>query len=130
MTAVDVAAVSDILPGAMKKVQVRGESILLANVDGKIHAVGDRCGHMNAPLAMGTLKKNAVKCPMHNAVFDVTTGEVLGQPQMHAPAGADKLPPEFLQAMAKMGEIMQRIETLPLKTYRVSVEGGRVKVDI
>lgn len=78
---------------------------------------------------MGALKGKAVKCPIHNAVFDVTTGEVLGQPQMGPMPGADKLPPEFQQAMAKIGELMQHIETLPLKTYRVSVKGERVVVE-
>ena len=28
----------------------------IANIDGKVYALNDRCGHMNALLSMGTLQ--------------------------------------------------------------------------
>ena len=51
-----LASISEIPAGSMKYVEVLGYEILLINVKGKIHATDNRCGHMNGPLSMGTLK--------------------------------------------------------------------------
>ena len=60
-------------------------------------------------------------------VFDAETGAVRGQPQMHAP-GSAQLPPEMVEAMAKMGQIMSQIRCEPLRPYPVAVENGQVMV--
>jgi|SRR5580658_754012 nitrite reductase/ring-hydroxylating ferredoxin subunit len=104
-----------------------GEDVLVVNRDGSFHAFINRCGHMNAPLDLGTFKSGVLKCPQHSAVFDATTGDVRGQPVM-AMHGMDKLPPEFLEAMAKMGPIFARIECRPLEPLPVEVSNDTVRV--
>jgi nitrite reductase/ring-hydroxylating ferredoxin subunit len=74
---VEVGNAHDIAPGQMKPVGVEGVEVLLANVDGKIYACRDRCGHQNAPLSMGRLDGRKITCPLHGAVFDITTGQNL-----------------------------------------------------
>ncbi|MGB8892064.1 MAG: Rieske 2Fe-2S domain-containing protein, partial [Methanoregula sp.] len=60
----DAAQISDVPPGSMKYVEVQGREILLVNVEGKIYATDNRCGHMNGPLSMGTLQGTVVECPL------------------------------------------------------------------
>ena len=64
----------------MKEVQVDGESVCIANVDGKYYAIGNICTHEGGPLADGTLDGYEVECPWHNSKFDVRTGEVISPP--------------------------------------------------
>lgn len=77
---VKVAQVSEIKPGEMIAVEVDSEQVLLANVDGNIHAVDDVCSHAYASLSEGDLNGEEVECPLHGGTFNVTTGEVLGPP--------------------------------------------------
>lgn len=58
----------------MKHAEINGKEILIANLDGKLYACADRCGHMNARLSRGTINQNVVICPMHAAKFDIITG--------------------------------------------------------
>ena len=47
---VEVAKTNEIANRQMKHVEVKGEEILIANIDGKFYALNDRCAHMNALL--------------------------------------------------------------------------------
>lgn len=50
-------------------------------VDGALHAVEDVCPHAFAKLTQGFADGCEIECPLHNAVFDVTTGKHLrGEP--------------------------------------------------
>jgi nitrite reductase/ring-hydroxylating ferredoxin subunit len=60
---IDTSDIKDVLPGKMKHVEVEEKEILLANSDGKVYALCDRCSHMNAPLSMDTLNGKVVTCP-------------------------------------------------------------------
>jgi nitrite reductase/ring-hydroxylating ferredoxin subunit len=113
--------------GTMKGVEFGGTKILLVHGSSGVRAFEDRCGHMSAPMSIGTFKSGVLKCALHAAVFDGETGAVRGQPQMHAPGGPP-LPPEFMEAMAKMGQIMAQIRCEPLRPFPVAVEGGQVMV--
>ena len=77
---VKVADTKDIQPSHMKEVQLDGENICLANVEGKYYAIGNVCTHEGGPLADGTLEGYEVECPWHNSKFDVRTGEVIDPP--------------------------------------------------
>src|SRR5918911_3870978 len=77
---VKVADTKDILPSQMKEVEVNGENICVANVEGKFYAIGSFCTHEGGPLADGTLEGYEVECPWHNSKFDVRTGEVISPP--------------------------------------------------
>ena len=77
MTFVKVAKTIDIPVGKMKHVEVDGKEVLIANVEGKFYAVGDKCPHMSAILSKGILNNTIVTCPRHFSSFDVTTGKVI-----------------------------------------------------
>jgi nitrite reductase/ring-hydroxylating ferredoxin subunit len=77
---VAVTRASDVPPGAMKWTVIDRERVLIANVDGIIHALRDSCGHAGAPLSTGTLLGYVVECPLHYACFDVRTGKLLSGP--------------------------------------------------
>ena len=77
---VKVAKSDEIQPGQGKMVEVDGRKIALFNVDGAFYAIDDTCTHRGGPLSEGDLDGKQVTCPWHGAVFDVTTGGVLGPP--------------------------------------------------
>jgi glycine betaine catabolism B len=77
---VKVADTKDIQPSHMKEVEVNGQNICVANVEGKYYAIGSICTHEGGPLADGSLEGYEVECPWHNSKFDVRTGEVTSPP--------------------------------------------------
>lgn len=79
---VEVGQVSEFPAGSLRKVVVRGEDVLVGNVDGKLYAIGDKCTHRGGPLDEGELEGNTVTCPWHGGQFDLTTGKVLGPPPL------------------------------------------------
>jgi nitrite reductase/ring-hydroxylating ferredoxin subunit len=81
---VKVAEVGDLTPGDMKMVKVGNEEVLLVNVDGDIHACDDICTHSYASLSEGDLSGTDIECPLHGALFNVTTGEVITPPAAQA----------------------------------------------
>lgn len=71
------------------------------DVEGTLYAVEDICPHANAHLSEGFADGCEVECPLHNAVFDVTTGlHLRGEPCRH------------------------------LKTFPVRVVQGRIEVQV
>ena len=101
MTFVEIAGAGELSEGTMKRVEVAGRRILLANVAGRLYAVDDTCTHEEASLSTGVLKGELVKCPLHNSRFNVRTGEVLEEPA-----------------------------EAPLRTYPLREESGRVLVGL
>ncbi len=77
---VKVAAVKDLQAGSMIGVEDSGMEILVANLEGKYYAIGNRCTHMSCMLTDGMLKGTNVTCPCHGSIFDVKTGNVLKGP--------------------------------------------------
>jgi len=73
---VRVASTKDIPEGKMKKVMVGTQHVLVVNLKGNYHAIGNVCTHMGGPLDQGFLNGQEVQCPWHGSHFDVTTGEV------------------------------------------------------
>ncbi len=126
---IDTSDVKEVHPGKMKHVEVEENEILLANSDGEVYALCDRCSHMNAPLSMGTLNGKVVTCAMHGARFDVTTGKKVGEPMALDPSMFPEPIPESLQKMfAHSAQIQSKIKTYDQPTYETRVEGNRVKV--
>lgn len=122
------AKVEDIAEGGLKGVEINGHEVTLCNYEGKIYAVERRCGHMNAPLDMGTLNGKILICPMHFAQFDITTGERLSGPVPGAPIKG--LPQNAVSHFTFLGKLMAHIKTHDLKTYKVVVDGNDIKVDV
>ena len=96
-----VSTLEEIPPGASRRVYVAGEAVALFNVNGTVHAIGNRCTHARASLSEGTLDpaRCTVTCPWHEGVFSLESGQVLAGP----PA-------------------------LPVAVYRVKLEGDTVLI--
>jgi nitrite reductase/ring-hydroxylating ferredoxin subunit len=77
---VKVGTTGDLASGQGKKVEADGKKIALFNVDGTYYAIDDTCTHRGGPLSEGELTGTEVTCPWHGAIFDLTTGKVLGPP--------------------------------------------------
>ena len=70
-----VTNTADLAPGKMKLVDLDGEGIAIANVDGEYFAFDNTCPHAGGPLAEGELEGDIVTCPWHATPFDGKTGE-------------------------------------------------------
>ena len=75
-----VGQLSDFPAGSMRKVRVGEEDVLIANVSGRIYAVGDACTHRGCSLSEGTIEGSVVTCPCHAGRFDVKTGNAVAPP--------------------------------------------------
>jgi glycine betaine catabolism B len=100
---VKVADTKDIQPSQMKEVEVDGENICVANVEGKYYAIGSICTHEGGPLADGMLEGYEVECPWHGSKFDVRTGEVTNSPA-NEPEPAYELNVDGNNILIKRGE--------------------------
>ena len=122
----------DIKDGELKAITVDGRKITVAGYDGKVYALPSRCGHMNVPLYMGTLKRNHLVCPLHHAVFDVENGSVVSKPTFGESARnpSPSMTQEMQEAAARRRALVEDVETLPLKPYETKVEGDIVYIRI
>ena len=97
-----VAKLDELEVDTMRKVVVDGEEICLAHADdGSFYALGDICTHEEYSLSDGELWGLEVECPAHGSRFNLMTGAVTGLPAV-----------------------------VPARTYRVSVEGDDVYVEL
>ena len=79
-TWVKVADLSECAPGNLLDVEAGHESIVLANIDGDLYALENRCSHQDLPLSDGELDGDRLECLYHGARFDVCTGKAVGLP--------------------------------------------------
>jgi nitrite reductase/ring-hydroxylating ferredoxin subunit len=126
---VKVLSANEVAPGGMKFVEVEGQEIIIGNCDGKFYAVQRRCGHMNAPLEMGTLDGTILTCPMHCAQFDITTGEALAGPVPHD-VGNEIPPPKLANLLRNVGMLMGHVKTQSILTYETKVKSGVIWIAI
>ena len=112
-----IGSQADFPLGSCNVVELEGRSIAVWNSGGKFYALRNSCPHMGAPLNYGTVSGTmlpsgvkeycygmdglVLRCPWHGYEFSLETGEPL------------------------FGESTQRVVS-----YRVSVEGGDVFVEV
>jgi nitrite reductase/ring-hydroxylating ferredoxin subunit len=77
---VQVARVDDVPPGKLLTVNLHGQPVVLANVDGTIYALSGMCSHADGPLARGKLHGGIVECPFHGGQFEVRSGKAVMLP--------------------------------------------------
>lgn len=70
-----VATIDQLPEGSGLRVELDGHQVALFKVASDVYALGDRCSHAEASLSEGELFDDEVECPLHGAVFDVTTGD-------------------------------------------------------
>jgi nitrite reductase/ring-hydroxylating ferredoxin subunit len=100
MNFVDVLAESALPKGALSLVSVGIARVLLCHGESGIFAIEDKCPHAGMPLNGGKIDGDVIRCPSHNAKFNLQTG----QPTVARTLGA-------------------------VKTFPVMLDGGRILVD-
>ena len=77
MTAyIDIAALDDIpRQGARVVKTAQGCIAIFRTANDQVFAIDDRCPHKGGPLSEGIVHGTSVTCPLHAAVFDLTTGQ-------------------------------------------------------
>ena len=75
-----VAKTSDLAEGELRRFDLGGTPVAVANVGGVLYAFGNTCTHQGCSLAQGELDGTTVTCPCHGSRFDVTSGAVLRGP--------------------------------------------------
>lgn len=98
-----------------KAVKVNGEKILVFHLEEGFYATQNSCTHLAAPLSKGkVIDGHIVQCPFHRARFDIRTGEVIDWANF--PPGIQLL--NFIRSEKA------------LKTYKVTVDAGKVMVEL
>ena len=77
---IEVASLDQLTPGALLQVDAEGAKAVLANVDGTVCALKDRCSHADFPLSDGEIEGGTLKCQYHGAKFDMCSGRALQLP--------------------------------------------------
>jgi nitrite reductase/ring-hydroxylating ferredoxin subunit len=113
----------------MKAIELNGRELVLCNCAGTFYALDRRCGHMNAPLEMGTLDGTILTCAMHCAQFDVTTGEALSGP-VPTYLGGETAPPRTAAFLKNTSMLMEAIRTQSIRAYPTKIESGWVLVSL
>ncbi len=118
-TFVTVCKSDDLPEGEVQQLKARNKEIAVGRlVGGQLFAVGGRCSHLFARLGKGTLDGTILKCPWHNAEFDVADGCVAKwvQDSMLLKAVYDATLPAFMK------------RSIP--TYEIKEENGDVLVAV
>jgi 3-phenylpropionate/trans-cinnamate dioxygenase ferredoxin subunit len=75
-----IARVDELKPGQMKKLELDGKRLLLANAEGQYYLVDEMCSHEDYSLYLGCIKGKKIKCSLHGSYFDLATGAALDEP--------------------------------------------------
>lgn len=86
---------------ALRFVTEKHAPLAIFNVSGEFLCTSDTCTHEASSLSDGYIEGDTVECPFHFARFSLRTGAVLCAPAI-----------------------------LPLKTFAVKVEDGKIYVDL
>lgn len=76
MTQHRVAALDDLEPGSVQRVDPAGVPVCLVRVEGgDVYAISAVCSHQDIDLSYGELDGYELMCPAHASCFDVRTGK-------------------------------------------------------
>lgn len=81
--------------------EYNSKQIAIFKLEDGYYAIDNRCSHEEAYLSEGEIEDGKIECPLHGAVFDIKTGKNLALPAV-----------------------------LPVKTYPVKVENGRIYIQL
>lgn len=95
------ARLEDLPEDELLSVEVEDRRIALANWNGTIYALEDRCSHEDFPLSDGEVAGGQVTCALHGARFDLESGSAKALPAVR-----------------------------PVKTYECRVQDGEIQVRI
>lgn len=76
---IDIGPLEAIPPRGARVVRTAAGCVAVFRTAGdEVFALDDRCPHKGGPLSDGIVHGNSVTCPLHNWVFDLSTGEAQG----------------------------------------------------
>ena len=101
MPLVDLGPAADIPENSAKRFETGNLVLAVYNVGGEFFVTDDECTHGAASLCDGILEDDVIECTMHFGAFNVRTGE-----PVQAPC------------------------SIPLRTYKVVVQDGKILVDL
>ncbi len=80
MSWIDIGSLDDIpLRGARLVKTAVGCIAIFRTAEAELFAASNACPHKGGPLSDGIVHGTRVTCPLHNWVFDLETGEALGE---------------------------------------------------
>lgn len=97
---VDLCAVDDVPEGGALKVETDDLILAVFKTNEEIYVIDDQCTHGPGSLSEGFLHGYEIECDFHQGCYDIRTGEVTAPPCM-----------------------------VPVNSYRVVVENGRVSIE-
>jgi nitrite reductase/ring-hydroxylating ferredoxin subunit len=97
----ELCRTTDVEEGGALRVAAAGLVFAVFNVDGTFFVTDDACTHGPGSLSEGYVDGEVVECNFHGGQFNVRTGEVVSPPCM-----------------------------VPVRSYHVTVEDGRVIIDL
>ena len=98
---IDLCSAAEVAPGTALKVETGELALAVFNVGGEFFVTDDMCTHGPGSLSEGYIEDDVVECNFHNGQFNIKTGAVVGPPCM-----------------------------VPVKTYKTTVENGRVLIEV
>jgi nitrite reductase/ring-hydroxylating ferredoxin subunit/uncharacterized membrane protein len=87
--------------GETLRVEVNGEVMTIAKLQGEYFAFNEFCTHRFGPLSEGAFSDHQVECPWHRSCFDVRTGKVV--------MGPAKIDLKTYEVEARDGQIFVRV---------------------
>ncbi len=93
-----VATSNQIMPGEMRRIDLQGTPVAVANIGGKFYAFADACTYLGCSLSEGRLDGMVITCSC-GSQFDLASGRVLAGPAISR-----------------------------IRTYRVQVEGEELRI--
>jgi toluene monooxygenase system ferredoxin subunit len=101
-----VAEVTELPKNRMKKVELFGHHLIVANTGQEIVAFAQACPHAGRPLDKGLLRGRNIVCRTHNYMWNVCSGEPI------EPAGEDILPRYPVKIDLEQGQILVALAPL------------------
>lgn len=96
---IELCSTGDVPEGSALKIEVENLELAVFNLEGQFYVIDDRCTHGPGSLSEGYIDGDIVECNFHNGAFNIKTGEVAEPPCV-----------------------------IPIRTYKVLVEDGKVVV--
>jgi len=103
-----VANLNELKEKKMLRIEVETSAILLTYHNDHVFAMSDKCPHMGASLAKGTLANGIVTCASHHAQIDVTNGKLVSNPKI----------------------LFMKMPSKNAKTYQVKVEENNILIEL
>ena len=98
---IELCDADQVAEGTALKVETGDLTLAVFNVEGAFYVMNDQCTHGPGSLSEGYVEGDVIECNFHNGQFNIRTGEVVSPPCM-----------------------------IPQKVYPVTVENGKIVIEV